>query len=79
MPSIRRYSLLPAGPDGSRSHEHLAMQRSQLRDGVRLLEGRTVEDAKEGAEIFVRCKVAAKGTRDWHGLILGRRAPDCVL
>ena len=31
---------------------------------VRLLEGKTVDSATEG--LFVRCKVAAKGTSDWH-------------
>ena len=33
--------------------------------------------ATEGPEIWVRCKVAARGTSDWHGLILGGRALDC--
>ena len=44
---------------------------------VRLMEGKSVENATEGPEIFVRCKVAARGTSDWHGLILGGRALDC--
>ena len=43
---------------------------------VRLLEGKAVDSAKEGPEIFIR-KIAAKGTSDWHGLILGERALDC--
>ena len=44
---------------------------------VRLLEGKAVDSATEGPEIFIRCKIAAKGTSDWHGLILGGRALDC--
>ena len=44
---------------------------------VRLMEGKSVESATEGPEIWVRCKVAARGTSDWHGLILGGRALDC--
>ena len=44
---------------------------------VRLLEGTSAESARDGPEIFVRCKIAAKGTSDWHGLILGGRALDC--
>ena len=44
---------------------------------VRLLEGESAENARDGPEIFVRCKVAARGTSDWHGLILGGRALDC--
>ena len=34
---------------------------------VRLMEGKSVENATEGPEIWVRCKVAARGTSDWHG------------
>ena len=37
---------------------------------VTLLEG--------SPEIFVRCKIAARGSSDWHGLILGGRALDCA-
>ena len=44
---------------------------------VRLMEGKSVENATEGPEIWVRCKIAARGTSDWHGLILGGRALDC--
>ena len=44
---------------------------------VWLMEGKSVENATEGPEIFVRCKVAARGTSDWHGLILGGQALDC--
>lgn len=43
---------------------------------VTLLEGVNPDTAKDGPEIFVRCKVAARGTSDWHGLILGGRALD---
>ena len=38
---------------------------------VTLLEGKTPEEARAGPEIFVRCKIAARGSSDWHGLILG--------
>ena len=41
---------------------------------VRLLEGKAVDSATEGPEIFIRCKTAAKGTSDWHGLIPETRA-----
>ena len=41
---------------------------------VTLLEGKTPEEARAGPEIFVRCKIAARGSSDWHGLILGGRA-----
>ena len=41
---------------------------------VTLLEGKTPEQARAGPEIFVRCKIAARGSSDWHGLILGGRA-----
>ena len=41
---------------------------------VTLLEGKTLEEARAGPEIFVRCKIAARGSSDWHGLILGGRA-----
>ncbi|CAE7035530.1 pol, partial [Symbiodinium sp. CCMP2592] len=34
--------------------------------------------SKPGPEIFVRCKIAARGSSDWHGLILGGRALDCA-
>ena len=44
---------------------------------VRLQEGNSVEKSVDGHELFVRCKIAAKGTSDWHGLILGGRALDC--
>ena len=44
---------------------------------VRLLEGKAMDSATEGPEIFIRCNIAAKGTLDWHGLILGGRALDC--
>ena len=44
---------------------------------VTLLEGKTPEEARAGPEIFVRCKIAARGSSDWHGLILGGRALDC--
>ncbi|CAK9017668.1 Pro-Pol polyprotein, partial [Durusdinium trenchii] len=44
---------------------------------VRFLEGEQPERTKDGPEILVRCKVAARGTSDWHGLILGGRALDC--
>ena len=43
---------------------------------VTLLEGTDPESARDGPEVFVRCKVAARGTSDWHGLILGGRALD---
>eukprot|EP00435_Cladocopium_sp_Y103_P020683 s114_g5.t1 len=43
---------------------------------VRLLEGTDPENARDGPEVLVRCKVAARGTSDWHGLILGDRALD---
>ena len=36
---------------------------------VTLLEGKTPEEARAGPEIFVRCKIAARGSSDWHGLI----------
>ena len=39
------------------------------------------EDAGRGRaapDIFVRCKIAARGSSDWHGLILGGRALDCA-
>ena len=45
---------------------------------VTLLEGRTADDCRPNTEIFVRCKIAARGTSDWHGLILGGRALDCA-
>ena len=45
---------------------------------VRLLEGKTPRDSRLGPEICVRCKIAARGTSDWHGLILGGRALDCA-
>ena len=48
---------------------------------VTLLEGTSPENARDGPEVFVRCKVAARGTSDWHGLILGGRAldhPSCM-
>ena len=44
---------------------------------VRFQEGTEVSRCKDGPEIFLRCKIAAKGTSDWHGLILGGRALDC--
>ena len=44
---------------------------------VRLLEGDNPDRAKPGHELFVRCKIASKGTSDFHGLILGGRALDC--
>ena len=44
---------------------------------VRLQEGTEASRCKDGPELFVRCKVAARGTSDWHGLILGGRALDC--
>ena len=44
---------------------------------VRLQEGPDENSCKDGHEIYVRCKIAAKGTSDWHGLILGGRALDC--
>ena len=31
-----------------------------------------------GPEVRVRCKVFGKGSSDWHGLILGGKALDCV-
>ena len=43
---------------------------------VTFLEGIDPESARDGPEVFVRCKVAARGTSDWHGLILGGRALD---
>ena len=43
---------------------------------VTLMEGEDPESATDGPEVFVRCKVAARGTSDWHGLILGGRALD---
>ena len=43
---------------------------------VTLLEGEDPESARDGPEVFVRCKVASRGTSDWHGLILGGRALD---
>ena len=39
--------------------------------------GRGAENARDGPEIIVRRKVAARGTSDWHGLILGGKALDC--
>ena len=45
---------------------------------VTLLEGKTAEGARAGPEIFVRCKIAARGSSDGHGLILGGRALDCA-
>ena len=45
---------------------------------VTLLEGKTPEEARAGPEIFVHCKIAARGSSDWHGLILGGRALDCA-
>ena len=44
---------------------------------VRLQEGPDEHRCTDGHEIYVRCKIAAKGTSDWHGLILGGRALDC--
>ena len=44
---------------------------------VRLQEGPDESSCKDGHEIYVRCKIAARGTSDWHGLILGGRALDC--
>ena len=44
---------------------------------VRLQEGTDVHNCVDGHELFVRCKIAARGTSDWHGLILGGRALDC--
>ena len=41
-------------------------------------EGKTPEEARAGPEIFVRCKIAARGSSDWRGLILGGRALDCA-
>ena len=43
---------------------------------VTLLEGKTADDCRPGT--FVRCKIAARRTSDWHGLILGGRALDCA-
>ena len=51
----------------------LSLLREPLFFGVTLLEGET---ARPGPEIFVRCKIAARGTSDWHGLILG--GLDCA-
>ena len=45
---------------------------------VTLLEGKTAECARTGPEILVRCKIAARGTSDWHGLMLGGRALNCA-
>ena len=45
---------------------------------VTLLEGKSPEEARAGPEIFVRCKIAARGSSDWHGLMLGGRALDCA-
>ena len=42
-----------------------------------MMEGTEVGQCKDGPELFVRCKIAAKGSSDWHGLILGGRALDC--
>ena len=44
---------------------------------VRLQEGTDPAKCTDGPEIFLRCKIAAKGTSDWHGLIIGGRALDC--
>ena len=44
---------------------------------VRMMEGAEVGQRKDGPELFVRCKIAAKGSSDWRGLILGGRALDC--
>ncbi|CAJ1448996.1 unnamed protein product, partial [Effrenium voratum] len=44
---------------------------------ARLQEGPTPEASKDGPELFIRCKIAAKGCSDWHGIILGGRALDC--
>ncbi|CAL1170400.1 unnamed protein product [Cladocopium goreaui] len=44
---------------------------------VRLQEGPDTDRCVDGHELYVRCKIAAKGTSDWHGLILGGRALDC--
>ena len=44
---------------------------------VRLQEGPDADRCVDGHELYVRCKIAAKGTSDWHGLILGGRALDC--
>ena len=50
------------------------MPLSLLREPLSFLEGKTPQTARPGPEIFVRCKIAARGTSDWHGLILGGRA-----
>ena len=42
------------------------------------LKGAAVLQVRAGPEIFVRCKIAARGSSDWHGLILGGRALDCA-
>ena len=44
---------------------------------ARLQEGPTPQASKDGPELFIRCKIAAKGCSDWHGIILGGRALDC--
>ena len=44
---------------------------------VRLQEGVDPNRCRDGPEIFLRCKIAARGTSDWHGLIIGGRALDC--
>ncbi|CAJ1448521.1 unnamed protein product [Effrenium voratum] len=44
---------------------------------ARLQEGPTPEASKDGPELYIRCKIAAKGCSDWHGIILGGRALDC--
>ena len=49
---------------------------AQFHSRERPLSGKAVDSATEGPEIFIRCKIAAKGTSDWHGLILGGRALD---
>ena len=44
---------------------------------VRLQEGTDPLKCTDGPEIFLRCKIASRGTSDWHGLIIGGRALDC--
>ena len=44
---------------------------------VVLQEGVDVDRCVDGHMLYIRCKIAAKGTSDWHGLILGGRALDC--
>ena len=40
---------------------------------LRLQEGPDENSCKDGHKIYIRCKIAAKGTSDWHGLILRAR------